>query len=88
MRHTRSTENVNLSDTSETARKIYLRRMKEMSASERLAAVIGLWKAGRSLQTAALRRQHPTASEEEITFLIAASQWGRELAENVYRKKR
>lgn len=58
-----------------------------MTPSERLSAGLGLWTAGHALKRAALRRQHATATEDEITFRIAVAQWGPELAEKVYGKK-
>jgi hypothetical protein len=66
---------------------MYLNLLKEMTVSERLAAGAALWAAGNALQRVALRRQYPIASEDEITFRIAVSRWGPELAEKVYVQK-
>lgn len=84
MRDTRST--VVLTDTSEKAREVYFRRLKEMTASERLALGASLWIAGDSLQRAALRRENPDSVEAEITFRLAVSRFGLELARKAYRK--
>lgn len=84
MRDTRST--VVLSDTSEKAREVYFRRLKGMTASERLGLGAALWTAGDSLQRAALRRENLYADEAEITFRIAVSRFGLELARKAYRK--
>jgi hypothetical protein len=75
-----------LSDTSEKAREVYFRRLKEMTASERLRLGAALWTAGNSLQRAALLREKPDADEAEITFRLAASRFGLELARKVYKK--
>ncbi len=84
MRDTRST--VALSDTSEKAREVYFGRLKGMTASERLGLGAALWAAGDSLQRAALRREDPYADEVEITFRIAVSRFGLDLARRAYRK--
>ena len=76
-----------MTDTSQKASDTYFRRLKEMTNSERLAAGVALWAAGNALQRAALQRQYPTATEEEIAFRIAVSRWGSELAGKVYRNK-
>jgi hypothetical protein len=75
-----------LSDTSEKAREVYFRRLKGMTASERLGLGAALWTAGDSLQRAALRRENLYADEAEITFRIAVSRFGLELARKAYRK--
>jgi hypothetical protein len=77
-----------LSDTSPKAADAYFRRLREMTACDRIALAVDLWEAGHALQRAGLRRLHPTADEDEITFRIAVSRWGLELAEKVYRKPR
>ena len=77
---------VEITDTSERTREMYFRRLKEMTPSERLAVGVALCAAGNALQWAAMRRRHPGASEDEITFKIAASQWGTEVAGKVYKK--
>lgn len=81
---TRST--VAFSDTSERVREVYYRRLKEMTASERLGLAMALWTAGDSLQRAALRRDNLDADEAEITFRLAVSRFGLALARKAYRK--
>lgn len=73
-----------LSDTSPNVLEAYRRRLKEMAPSERLDLGVALWQAGNSLQRAALRREHPDASDDELTFRVAASRFGMELARRVY----
>lgn len=75
-----------MSDTSEKVRQIYFRRMKGMTTSERLGVGAALWTAADSLQRAALRRGNLHADEAEITFRIAVSRFGLELARKAYRK--
>jgi hypothetical protein len=77
---------VRLSDTSPRAREVYFQRLKEMTPSERLSVAAALWEAGDSVQRAAARRQKPQAAEAEITFHIAVSRFGSELARKAYRK--
>jgi hypothetical protein len=74
-------------DTSQKSSDKYFRRLKEMTPAERLRAGLALCAAGHATQRAALRRQYPVATEDEITFRIAVSQWGPELARRVYRKR-
>ena len=75
-----------LSDTSAKAREVYFQRLRGMTASERLGLGAALWTAGDSLQRAALRREDLYADEAEITFRIAVSRFGLELARKAYRK--
>ena len=75
-----------LSDTSAKAREVYFQRLRGMTASERLGLGAALWTAGDSLQRAALRREDVYADESEITFRIAVSRFGLELARKAYRK--
>ncbi|HEX7361751.1 MAG TPA: hypothetical protein VF283_14775 [Bryobacteraceae bacterium] len=84
MRDTRST--VALGDTSEKAREVYFRRLKGMTASERVGLGAALWIAGDRLQRAALRGENTSSDEAEITFRIAVSRFGLELARKAYRK--
>ena len=78
---------VALNDTSAKAREVYFRRLKQMSCSERLALGVALWQAGDSLQRAAMRHKSPLADETEITFQIAVSRFGSEIAHKVYAKR-
>lgn len=74
-------------DTSPKARDAYFRRLAEMTPSERLAVGAALWRAGDSLQRSAMRRMHPQADDAEITFQIAVTRLGPELARKVYRRQ-
>ncbi len=75
-----------LIDTSPKSREIYLQSIKRMAPSERLALGAALWEAGDSLQRAAARRKNTNAGEIEITFQIAVTRFGSELARKAYRK--
>lgn len=75
-----------LDDTSPEARETYLRRMAAMTPAERVRLGIALWEAGDSIQRAGMRRKHPHADEDEITFQVAASRYGLELARKAYRR--
>jgi hypothetical protein len=55
-----------------------------MTPSERLGVGAALWQAGDSLQHSAMRRMYPDADEAEITFRIAVTRFGAELAQKVY----
>jgi len=77
---------VALNDTSAKAREIYTQRLKEMTASERLRFAAQLWTAGDALQRASFRRENLYADEADITFRIAVSRFGLDLARKVYRK--
>ncbi len=84
MRDTRST--VAFSDTSAKAREVYFQRLEGMTPSERLGLGAALWNAGDSVQRAAVRRAYPDAAEAEITFRLAVTRFGSELARKAYRK--
>jgi hypothetical protein len=75
-----------LSDTSDRAREVYFRRLREMTPSERLNLGVALWEAGHELQRAVARRDYPDADEDEITFQIAVRRFGPELARKAYRR--
>jgi hypothetical protein len=72
------------SDTSAEASEVYRRRLAEMTPSERLRIGHSLWQAGNALQRAGIRRKYPHADEAEITFHVAVSRFGEELARKVY----
>jgi len=74
------------SDTSRRARDVYFQRLGEMTPSEKVRIGVALWRAGDSVQRAGMRRLHPGADEDEITFLIAVTRFGAELARKVYRR--
>jgi hypothetical protein len=73
-----------LSDTSPAMAEVYYRRLAEMTPSERIGIAIALWEAADRTQRAVLRRDYPDAAEEEITFLIAVTRFGEELARKAY----
>jgi hypothetical protein len=75
-----------LDDTSASALEAYYRRLAEMTPAERIAVGAALWAAGDSVQRAAVRREHPDADEEEITFHVAVARFGEELARKAYRR--
>ena len=65
-------------------REIYFRRLAEMTPSERLGIGAALWRAGDSLQRAAMRRTYPNADDAEISYRIAVTRFGAELARKAY----
>ena len=73
-------------DTSPEAARVYFERLQEMSPSERLAIGAALWSAADRLQRAVARRDYPDAGEEEITFRVALTRFGEELARKVYKR--
>lgn len=75
-----------LSDTSPRALEAYYRRLAEMTPSEKLNLGAALWSAGDSLQRAAMRQRYPDADEDEITFQVAVTRFGAELARKAYRR--
>jgi hypothetical protein len=75
-----------LSDTSERTREVYLRRLAEMTPSERLSIAAALWSSGDTLQRAAARDMYPNADDAEINFRIAVTRFGPELANRAYRR--
>lgn len=76
-----------LDDTSPKAREVYFRRLAEMTPAEWVNIGVALWEGGNSLQRAAARQQHPAADEAEITFHVAVTRFGPELARKVYRRE-
>jgi len=78
---------VALNDTSPKAQQVYFQRLKEMSPSERVALAVGLWEAGDSVQRAAMRRKYPSAEEAEISFQVAVTRFGSEVAHKAYGKR-
>lgn len=75
-----------LSDTSASARLVYLRRLREMTSSERINIAVNLWEAGHRTQMAGMRHMYPNADDEEILFRIAVVRFGPELARKAYRR--
>jgi hypothetical protein len=84
MRDTQTT--VTLSDTSPKAQEVYLQRIRQMTPAERVRLAVGFWETAYSLQRAAVIRDYPTADEAQVRFYIAASRFGLELAQAVYRR--
>ncbi len=75
-----------LSDTSPAASEVYFRRLAEMTPSQRVDVGAALLNAGDSLQRAAMRRRYPFADDSEITFHIAVTRFGLDLAQKAYRR--
>ena len=76
-----------LRDTSPAASEVYFRRLAEMTPQERLAIGVALTDAGDAQQRSSIRHQFPDADEAEITFRIAITRFGEELARKVYRRQ-
>lgn len=64
----------------------YYKRLSEMTPSERLTVMAGLWDAGHALQCAGVRLRFPEASEDEVIFQVAVARFGEELARKAYRR--
>jgi len=73
-------------DTSARAKAVTMRRLAEMTPSERVHLGVQLWQAADSLQRSALRRLNPAATEDEILFQIACRRFGPELARMAYKR--
>ena len=73
-----------ISDSTPRALEVYYRRLAELTPAERIDIAVALWVAADSLQRASLRMSFPEASEDEITFRIAVSRFGLELARKAY----
>ena len=72
-------------DTSPKVREAYFRRLAKMTPSERRLGIgAPLWRAGDSHQRAATRRAYPHAVDAEISFRIAVTRFGAELARKAY----
>ena len=74
-------------DTSPKAREVYYRRLAGMSPAERVNIGVALWEAGDSLQRATARQTYPGADDAEITFRIAVTRFGQDLARKAYRRQ-
>ena len=55
-----------------------------MTPSERIDIGVALWEAGDALQRAGVRHRYPDADEAEITYRVAVTRFGEELARKVY----
>jgi hypothetical protein len=82
----RHTENVTPRDTSPAASEFYFRRLAELTPVERINIAVALCNAAYALQRAALRHLHPDADEDEITYRIAVTRFGEELARKAYKR--
>lgn len=71
-------------DTSPAAWEVYCRRLAEMTPAEKINLVAEMWAVADSLQRAGLRQLYPNADEDEITFRIAVTRFGEELARKAY----
>jgi hypothetical protein len=80
-------ERMPLSDTSPEAWAQYYRRLAEMTPAERINIAVSLWEAADSIQRAAMRRRYPDADDEEISFQIAVTRFGPELARKAYKRQ-
>ena len=72
------------SDTSPAAAEVYYRRLAEMTPAQRIDIGLALCAAADALQRSAMRRMYPDADESEITFRIAVTRFGEELARKAY----
>jgi hypothetical protein len=72
------------SDTSPAAAEAYYRRLAEMTPAERIDVALALCEAADTLQRSSMRRMYPDADEAEITFRIAVTRFGEELARKAY----
>ena len=75
------------SDTSARAREMYWRRLAEMTPSERTNIGAALVEAADRTQRSAMRRRYPYADDSEITYRIAVTRFGAELAAKAYRRQ-
>lgn len=76
-----------MNDTSPDAQAVYHRRLAQMTPSERVQLGVSLCQAADALQRSALRRLYPDWSDAQITFQIAVSRFGLELATKAYGKQ-
>jgi hypothetical protein len=77
---------VALSDTSPKVSQVYFQKLGAMTPAERVRIGVALWEAAYLLQSAAARRQHPGADDEQIALQLAISRFGEELARAAYQK--
>jgi hypothetical protein len=73
-----------LRDTSPAAEAVYFRRLAEMTPAERIAIGVSLWNVADSVQRGALRLRFPNADEDDLTYRIAITRFGEELARKAY----
>jgi hypothetical protein len=72
------------SDTTPEAERVRLARIRQMSATEKLAAVDAMTDLLRTLALSRIRQRYPDATPEEVRRLLAEQILGPELARKVY----
>lgn len=70
-------------DTSPEAKRFYFERLAMLTPGERLALMRASSRMIRGLAEAALRREHPNASPEELRARLAVRLYGRAAVEGV-----
>ncbi len=75
-----------LSDTSPDARRVYYRRLAQMSPAERVAIAMDLTAAADELLRAAVHRRLPNAEGQEFDYQLLRARYGGALADKVYRR--
>lgn len=70
-------------DTSPEAKRFYFERLATLTRTERLALMRESSRMIRRLAEAALRREHPQASAEELRARLAVRLYGRAVVEGV-----
>jgi hypothetical protein len=70
-------------DTTPEAKRFYFERLAEMTPSDRLALMRKGSRMIRRLAEAAVRREHPDLSAEELRARVAVRLYGRETVEGV-----
>lgn len=70
-------------DTSQEAKRFYFERLSKLTPSERLALMRESSRMIRNLAEAAVRREHPDVSTEELRTRLAVRLYGREAVERV-----
>jgi hypothetical protein len=70
-------------DTSPEARRFYFERLAKLTPAERLALMRESSRMIRRVAEAALRREHPTTSPEELRSRLAVRLYGRAAVERV-----
>jgi hypothetical protein len=70
-------------DTSPRARRFYFERLARLTTAERLALMDAGSRMIRSLAEAAIRREHPGVTPQELRARLAVRFYGRELAQRV-----
>jgi hypothetical protein len=74
---------VEMLDTTPEAKRFYFDRLAKLTPCERLALMRESSRMIRNLAEAAVRREHPDASPEEVRTRLAVRLYGRETVERV-----